>query len=121
SSFNHFILEKLISFSRVIKEKKVIFRSDDFEELISEVDKNTIVYCDPPYLITLGSYNDGKRGFNGWNETDEKRLLNFLDRVDSLNGKFMLSNVLEHKGQENTILKEWLNKNQNKYFIKHYD
>jgi adenine-specific DNA-methyltransferase len=121
SSFNHFIFEKLISFSRVIKEKKAIFRSDDFEELISEVDKNTIVYCDPPYLITLGSYNDGKRGFNGWNETDEKRLLNFLDRVDSLKGKFMLSNVLEHKGQENTILIDWLNQNQNRYFIKHYD
>lgn len=111
SSFNDKILEKLVTFSREIKEKNVIFMSEDFEKLEKYIDKNTFFYCDPPYLITLGSYNDGKRGFNGWNTEEEKRLLDFLDRINQKGGKFMLSNVIEHKEKENKILKEWLVRN----------
>ena len=115
SGFNDKILEKLISFSRKIKEKNIIFHSEDFEELERYVDEDTFFYCDPPYLITLGSYNDGKRGFNGWNQEEERRLLNFLNRIHEKGGKFMLSNVLEHNGKENVILKEWIEEN---YFNK---
>lgn len=111
SGFNEKILEKLISFSRVIKEKRVTFLSDDFSELIEYVDKDTFVYCDPPYLITLGSYNDGKRGFNGWNENDEIRLHAFLDEISRKGGKFMLSNVLTHKEKVNNLLIDWIKKN----------
>ena len=107
SGFNDKILEKMISFSREIKNKNVIFMSEDFECLKKYIDKDTFFYCDPPYLITLGSYNDGKRGFNGWSEKDEIRLLDFLNEIDSKGGKFMLSNVLEHKGKTNMILKKW--------------
>ena len=111
SSFNDKILEKLISFSRQLKEKNTIFFSDDFEELYDHIDKDTFIYCDPPYLITLGSYNDGKRGFNGWNEQDEKRLLAFLNEVNKLGAKFMLSNVLIHRNKENLILRKWIQDN----------
>lgn len=112
SGFNDKIFEKLVSFSREIKEKNVIFKSEDFENLESYVDEETFFYCDPPYLITLGSYNDGKRGFNGWSEDDERRLLNFLTRIHNNGGRFMLSNVLEHKGKTNEILKNWREENQ---------
>ena len=111
SSFNDKIFEKLISFSRQLKEKNTIFFSDDFEELYDHIDKDTFIYCDPPYLITLGSYNDGKRGFNGWNEQDEKRLLAFLNEVNKLGAKFMLSNVLIHRNKENLILRKWIQDN----------
>ncbi len=77
--------------------------------MIGHVDSSTFVYCDPPYLITLGSYNDGKRGFNGWNENDEIRLHSFLDEVSKIGGKFMLSNVITHKGKINKILVDWIN------------
>lgn len=112
SGFNDKIFEKLVSFSREIKEKNVAFISEDFENLENYIDKNTFFYCDPPYLITLGSYNDGKRGFNGWSENDEIRLLNFLKKIDDRGGKFMLSNVLEHKGKTNEILKKWIKENK---------
>lgn len=69
------------------------------------------MYADPPYLITLGSYNDGKRGFNGWNEKEERRLLAFLERLDARGVRFMLSNVLEHKDKRNEILREWIDRN----------
>ena len=120
SSFNDKILEKMISFSRELKEKNVMFMSEDFEKLEKYIDENTFFYCDPPYLITLGSYNDGKRGFSGWNEEHERRLLKFLDKVDSKGGKFMLSNVLEHKDRKNNILEEWLKENK-KYKLIKYD
>ena len=112
SGFNDKIFEKLVSFSREIKEKNVTFMSEDFEYLENYIDKNTFFYCDPPYLITLGSYNDGKRGFNGWNEKDEIRLLNFLKKIHDKGGKFMLSNVLEHKDKTNKILKNWIKENK---------
>jgi len=112
SSFNEKIHEKLVSFSRVIKEKRTTFFSDDFSELFAHVDCNTFLYCDPPYLITLGSYNDGKRGFNGWNEQDEIRLYEFLDNVSAIGGKFMLSNVISHKGRTNEILLDWIDRNK---------
>lgn len=112
SGFNDKILEKLVSFSREIKEKNVTFMSEDFEYLENYIDKDTFFYCDPPYLITLGSYNDGKRGFNGWSENDEIRLLNFLKRIHDNGGKFMLSNVLEHKEKTNELLKKWIKENK---------
>ena len=36
-----------------------------------------MIYCDPPYLITTGSYNDGNRGFQDWNREKELQLLVF--------------------------------------------
>lgn len=112
SGFNDRILEKIISFSRVLKEKNITFMSEDFKQLERYIDKDTFFYCDPPYLITLGSYNDGKRGFNGWSEENERQLLQFLDKIHKAKGKFMLSNVIEHNDKKNDILEDWLKKNK---------
>ena len=114
AGFNDKILEKLISFSRVTKEKKVFYYSEDYERFAEYVNEDDFVYIDPPYLITLGSYNDGKRGFNGWSENEERRLLKFLDVLNKRKIKFMLSNVLTHKNKENIILKNWIEKNNYK-------
>ena len=64
------------------------------------------VYCDPPYLITCASYNEHE----GWNEEKERKLLSLLDELNDKGVKFALSNVLENKGKENLILKEWAKK-----------
>lgn len=111
AGFNDKILEKLISYCRNLKEKNVIFMSKNFEEMWEHINKDTFIYLDPPYLITLGSYNDGKRGFNGWNENDEIKLLGFLTKINEMGVKFMLSNVLEHKGKKNELLINWIEKN----------
>jgi adenine-specific DNA-methyltransferase len=111
ASLNDNMLEKITSFCRRIQEQNVIFLSKDFEELKIYINNNTFVYCDPPYLITLGSYNDGKRGFNGWNQNDELRLYNFLDYLNKKKIKFMLSNVIKHKNIRNKMLENWIIKN----------
>ena len=70
-----------------------------------------VVYLDPPYMLTNGSYNDGKRGFKGWDASQEFALFNFLDRLNAEGSKFMLSYVLEHKGKINQNLLNWTQDN----------
>lgn len=86
------------------------FYIGDFLSAESSIDNSTLVYADPPYLITLGSYNDGKRGFNGWNETDETKLLQFFDNVIQKGAKVVISNILTYKGKTNHLLINWLKK-----------
>ena len=111
AGFNDKLAEKLISYCRNLKEKNVSFYSKDFTELDEFINDKTFVYLDPPYLITLGSYNDGKRGFNGWNEKEEKRLLDYLAKLNKRGVKFMLSNVLYHKEKSNKLLIDWAKEN----------
>ncbi|HRK26127.1 MAG TPA: DNA adenine methylase [Chitinophagales bacterium] len=112
SSFNDTMRTNLIQFVRKIQVANTQFTCFDFEKFnFSGLTENDFVYCDPPYLISLGTYNDGKRGFTGWNETQEHKLLRTLENLHKQNIRFALSNVLEHKGKENDILQNWLNKN----------
>ncbi|HEU4551780.1 MAG TPA: DNA adenine methylase, partial [Chitinophaga sp.] len=72
--------------------------------------KNTFIYLDPPYMLTTGAYNDGKRGFHGWNSETEKRFFDFVDKLNEEGKPFMISYVLEHKGKHNLNLVEWIKK-----------
>ena len=111
SGYNESIKEKIISFSRKIKEMNVTFYSKSYEELYEFVE-NAVVYFDPPYLITLGSYNDGKRGFKGWNEAEELKLIGFFNKLLDKKCKLIISNILDYKGLENALLKEWIELNK---------
>jgi len=115
--------ENLIKFIEKLQSQNITFINKSFEKFNFDILSNDdFVYCDPPYLITTGSYNDGKRGFKGWSEKEEIELLNILDKLNKKNIKFALSNVIEHKGKENILLKEWINKNNYKiyYLDKNY-
>ncbi|QQR64138.1 DNA adenine methylase [Candidatus Roizmanbacteria bacterium] len=68
--------------------------------------KNDFVYFDPPYLLGLASYNE----LGGWTENDERDLYALLTRLNDKGIRFALSNVLEHKGEINKIIKAWANK-----------
>ena len=111
SGYSDSIKEKIVSFSSMLKKINVSFQSKDFSEYSKLIDSNCLVYIDPPYLITLGSYNDGKRGFNGWNEKEEQRLISFLNEIKIKGCKILLSNILNYKGKENIYLKNWISEN----------
>lgn len=115
SGYNEEMLEKLVSYSCKTKNMNIVFKSLDYKKFEKEISKNDFVYCDPPYLISCGAYNDGKRGFNGWDELQEKELLDFLSRLDKKGVKFMLSNMMDRNGKVNNQLKEWIK--DNKYSI----
>lgn len=107
SSFNPALREKFVAFVNRLQEIDIQFFSKDFRKLkIEGLKGNDFVYCDPPYLITVASYNEN----GGWGEQAERELLFKLDEIDEAGVKFGLSNVLESKGNTNTILKEWAEK-----------
>ncbi len=109
--FNDKVLEKMISFSRKIKEGSYAFLSQNYLELENRISNDMFVYMDPPYRLTTGAYNDGKRGFKGWDSILEEELFQFADRLTQRNIKFMLSYVIEHKGKVNSNALNWIERN----------
>ena len=109
SRYNANMKKNLEMFIAKLHELDVEFSSSNFEELdLSGLTSNDFVYCDPPYLITTGTYNDGKRGFTGWSHREEMKLLSLLSELNRKGIRFALSNVLEHKGRTNAVLKQWV-------------
>lgn len=118
SSYNKNIERNLIEFCSSIQKHDIQFLNADFLDVdLSYLGKEDLVYCDPPYLISTGSYNDGKRGFKDWSELEEKQLLELLDKLHTQGVRFALSNVFFHKGLSNDILIEW----SKKYYVNFID
>lgn len=108
SSYNARIEKNLIAFCGALHDKPVEFHNSDFLSVdLTALDGDDLVYCDPPYLISTGSYNDGRRGFKDWTEREERQLLDLLDWLDAQGVRFALSNVLHHKGMSNDLLIAW--------------
>lgn len=102
--FNNSIRKNLKLFITKLKTKNIEFINSDFREFAIETKDNTLVYCDPPYFLGTASYNEN----GGWTDKDEIDLLNYLSILDQSGVKFALSNVIEHKGEKNTILDSWI-------------
>lgn len=121
SCYNQSIEDNLVEFVNKIQSIDCEILAKDFKIFKEYSYKpDDLVYCDPPYLITNGSYNDGNRGFKDWGEKEEKELLDYLDYLNSKKVKFILSNVLYHKGMENKLLIDWSNKYHIYYVDKNY-
>ena len=118
SSYNNNIEKHLREFCEALQRKKIVLTNTDFREFdFSILKAKDMVYCDPPYLITTGAYNDGKRGFGDWTQEDDDALLKLLDRLNERKIKFALSNVFYHKGEANEKLIEW----SKKYIVTYLD
>lgn len=93
--------------------KVVLSKPLDFEGFVENQNpaENDFFYFDPPYLITFSEYN------KLWNETEEKRLYDLLDRLTKKGVKWGLSNMVSHKGKTNELLIEW-SKQYTDYAIK---
>lgn len=102
---------KMRTFSSALKEKRITFSSVDFIDFdIEQLDRNSFVYLDPPYLITDATYN------KLWTLEHEQKLYALMDRLTEKGIKFALSNVLKHKGFENKTLINWA-KNYNVNYL----
>ena len=113
SSFNSALEERLGLFIDGIKDIQFVNKSFDHVT----IPDGSLTYIDPPYLISTATYNEQ----GGWTEKHEHLPLESLDLFNERNIKFALSNVLAHKGQENTILKEWSKKYNVHFLNKRYD
>ena len=111
STMNDSIRNNLNRFVEKLHSGDYTFCNKKFDEFdFSDFDSNDFVYCDPPYSIGTGVYQDGKRGFNGWSKEDDKKLFAILDELNERDVKFALSNVFENKGLRNEELIEWSKK-----------
>lgn len=107
SSFNDVMRSNLIFFKEQIND--IHFSALDFCNFDYDIlHTGDFLYADPPYLLTCGSYNDGKRGFRGWTEKDDLDLMRILTELSDRGVNFALSNVIEHKGSTNDALIEWI-------------
>lgn len=120
SCYNKAIKGNLIDFHRLIREfefQSLNFKNFDYKVL----KKGDFIYADPPYLITCGSYNDGRRGFEGWGSEEELALYDILDYLNKRQVLFALSNVIEHKGKRNELLIKWSDKYNVHYLNNNYN
>lgn len=117
SSFSKNMRKNLIKFSDKLDDINHEFTDKYFTDIdYSFLKKEDFVYLDPPYLITNGSYNDGNRGFKNWDDKQETAMYKLMDYLTDRKVRFALSNVLEHKGNKNKMLEEYLiNKTYNVY------
>lgn len=110
--FNECLLSKFITFARCSKAKNIDYSNASFERLIDCIGRDTFIYADPPYRSTLGVYNDGKRGFEGWTIDHEQRLCHFLDQTTLIGARFMLSYVLQVEDFYNADVAIWAERNR---------
>ena len=92
--FNKRTEEKLRGYhGRIFGNKNITFINHNFYDI--QIEDNSFVYLDPPYLITSAGYN------TYWLKDHEAKLYDFVDSLNARNIKFMLSNVSKHKGRIN--------------------
>ncbi len=107
--FNSSIRKNLLAFCRKLIVKNISFVNTDYKKFkLDTLTSSDFCYFDPPYYLGDASYNEN----DGWNENNEKELLEYLNEVDRHGIKFALSNVTEHKGLKNRILIDWAIENQ---------
>ena len=111
--FNKNTETALHDYFRLTKQKNIQFYNLDFLDFFRQIEfqEDDFVYLDPPYLITFSEYN------KLWNEETEKRLLDFLEWLDTQNVKFAVSNVSHYKGKINQQFLEW-SRQHNSFDIK---
>ena len=108
SAYNPSIEANLLRFVAALQQKDIRLSTRDVLSFdFSVLQPGDLVYCDPPYLISNGSYNDGRRGFKDWTPVEDRQLLGLLDDLDRAGIRFALSNVLTHKGLRNEELIRW--------------
>ena len=106
--FNLVLQRKLEKFMLALQSQEASFSCCDFRQFdTSMLSESSLVYVDPPYLITGATYNEN----GGWVEQDEIDLLEFLDSLNAKGLKFAFSNVVTHKGKTNEILSDWISTN----------
>jgi DNA adenine methylase len=104
--FNKNVVNALDSYFEYVTGKDISLFNMDFQDFVEIVEPTSqdFVYLDPPYLITFSEYN------KLWKEDSEMRLIDFLDRLNSRNIRFAVSNVLWHRKRYNGTFNEWAQK-----------
>lgn len=96
--------DNLLNVSEVLAGVKLV--CGDYSESQKEIDENSFVYLDPPYLpIKENSFTDYSS--EGFGKEEQIELSNFCKNIDKKNAKFILSN----SQPKNTVNEGFFNDN----------
>lgn len=95
------IVNQVEYLSQLFQYRKFEFHCQDFATTIAQTSKDSIIYCDPPYIDRHADY------YNGWAETDEKNLFLALSGVDC---NFILSTWHHNDFRDNQYIEKFWNK-----------
>lgn len=111
--FNTNVYNALHGYFSTVPNKEIAWHAMDFETFFDSiaVTKEDFIYLDPPYLITFSEYN------KYWNQEEEERLLNLLDKLNEKGIRFAISNVTHYKGRINESFLSW-SKQYNSHNVK---
>lgn len=89
---NPSILDAALLNSCSLALKKVIILTGDFEEVLSYVEKSSLVYLDPPYVPVSATSSFTSYSTSKADDAFQLRLLGFCQKINNLGAKFILSN-----------------------------
>ncbi|WP_281739686.1 Dam family site-specific DNA-(adenine-N6)-methyltransferase [Holdemanella biformis] len=104
--FNKNVYNALCNYLAFIEKNEIVFYNYDYQKFLNQLSftKNSYVFLDPPYLISMSEYN------KLWNEKKEKELCDFLDKLNEKGVRFGITNLITHKGKTNSTFSEWAKK-----------
>ena len=109
-SYSDATQKKVDIFTKHIRQykDKIIYTSVDFYKIKPK--SNTFVYIDPPYGSIIKDNKPSNKqiseaGYNNyWSKEHETKLYNYIKELDDNGNTFMISGVLEHKGERSWLL-----------------
>lgn len=104
--FNNNVYQALNNYLDFVGEHEIEFFNMDYISFLEKIrfDKNSYVFFDPPYLISMSEYN------KLWNDKKEDELCEYLDSLNDRGIKFGITNLITHKGKVNQRFLEWSKK-----------
>ena len=74
------------------KLQNVIIACGDYRKSVDFIDDKTFVYLDPPYKPVSDTANFASYTKDGFSDTDQIKLKDFVDKIDKNGAKFLISN-----------------------------
>lgn len=104
--FNQNVYKALQNYLKFVGEHDIVFFNLDYISFLEKIKyhKNSYVFLDPPYLISMSEYN------KLWNDKNENELCEYLDQLNDKDIKFGITNLITHKAKTNHRFLEWSQK-----------
>ena len=101
--FNTNVYNALKNYTEFMQINKISFKNKNYVDFLNEVEyrEGDYIYLDPPYLISNSEYN------KLWDIKKEYDLYDILDDLNDKGIKFGITNLVNHKGHVNEIIKTW--------------
>lgn len=104
--FNNNVYQALNNYLEFVGEHEIEFFNMEYISFLEKItyEKNSYVFLDPPYLISMSEYN------KLWNDKKEDELCEYLDSLNDRGIKFGITNLITHKGKVNQRFLDWSKK-----------